>query len=231
MNLQLLILQLIAHILSDYFFQNDESAKEKNENGFKSKTILKHILITFLCSYIVSFDINFIFCSIGISFFHYLIDGFKKTFNTSKFGFFIDQFAHFLTIILFVWLFDKYFVSNRIINFLPSCKWLFAILSYLICFKPVNIIIREILIVAKIADIPFEGGELENAGKLIGILERILVLTFVIVGEIEVIGFLIAAKTILRYKDTDTTKSEYVLIGTMISFGIAMLFGLTINRL
>lgn len=231
MNLQLLILQLIAHVLSDYFFQDDESAKEKNDNGFKSKTILKHILITFLCSYIISFDVNFIFCSIGISFFHYLIDGFKKSLNTNKFAFFIDQFAHFLTIILFVWLFEKYFISNKIVSFLPNSKWLFALLSYLICFKPVNIIIREILIVAKIADIPFEGGELENAGKLIGILERILVLTFVIVGKIEVIGFLIAAKTILRYKDTDTTKSEYVLIGTMISFGIAMLFGLVIDRI
>ena len=72
--------------------------------------------------------------------------------------------------------------------------------------------------------------ELENAGKLIGILERILVLTFVVIGKWEVIGFLIAAKTILRYKDTDTIKTEYVLIGTMLSFGTAILLGILFNR-
>ncbi len=229
MNLQLLILQLIAHVLSDYFFQSDESSKEKNISGFKSKTIVKHIFITFLGSYILSFDINFIFCSIGISVTHYLIDGLKKTINTSKYSFFIDQLAHISMIFFFVWLFDNYFVYHKIVSFLPNINYLIALLSYLICLKPTNIFINEILIISKITR-PNIDSELQNAGKLIGVLERILVLTFVIVGKIEVIGFLIAAKTILRYKDTDTTKSEYVLIGTMISFGIAMLFGLAINR-
>lgn len=55
-------------------------------------------------------------------------------------------------------------------------------------------------------------------------------LTFVIIGKLEVIGFMIAAKSILRYKDTNTIKTEYVLIGTMLSFGIAMLCGLVIER-
>jgi hypothetical protein len=132
--------------------------------------------------------------------------------------------AHLSMIFFFVCLFDSYFVCHKLIFISLNIKYLFALLSYLICLKPTNIFIRQTLMAAKISDIPFAGGELENAGKLIGVLERILVLTFVIVGKIEVIGFLIAAKTILRYKDTDTTKSEYVLIGTMISFGIAMLF-------
>jgi hypothetical protein len=138
--------------------------------------------------------------------------------------------AHLSMIFFFVCLFDSYFVCHKLIFISLNIKYLFALLSYLICLKPTNIFIRETLIAAKISDIPFAGGELENAGKLIGVLERILVLTFVVVGKIEVIGFLIAAKTILRYKDTDTTKSEYVLIGTMISFGIAMLFGLAIHQ-
>ncbi|WP_228463455.1 DUF3307 domain-containing protein [Flavobacterium psychrophilum] len=38
----MLILQIIAHILSDYFFQTDASAKEKNENDFKSQFLLKN---------------------------------------------------------------------------------------------------------------------------------------------------------------------------------------------
>lgn len=78
--------------------------------------------------------------------------------------------------------------------------------------------------------LPSEKDELENAGKLIGTLERILVLTLVILNQYEAIGFLIAAKSILRYKENDTTKTEYVLIGTMASFAIAMFLGIIYSK-
>jgi hypothetical protein len=103
------------------------------------------------------------------------------------------------------------------------------VLGYLICIKPANIFIRETLVAGNIESISDTSTELKNAGKLIGILERMLVLTFVIIGKLEVVGFLIAAKSILRYKDTNTIKTEYVLIGTMLSFGIAMMIGLVIE--
>ncbi|MEC4005010.1 DUF3307 domain-containing protein [Flavobacterium sp. SUN052] len=233
---KLLILQMIAHVMSDYFFQTDKSAKEKNVNGFKSKFLLKHAFITFICSWILSFDINFVFCSLGISVLHYLIDGLKKNLNTSRFSFYIDQFLHIVVLFLFVWIFEKHFESHAILEITMSNKWLFMILSYIICIKPANIFIRETLVAGKIQSISDPSNELQNknelqnAGKLIGILERILVLTFVIIGKWEVIGFLIAAKSILRYKDTDTIKTEYVLIGTMLSFGIAILLGILVLK-
>lgn len=143
----MLILQIIAHILSDYFFQTDASAKEKNENDFKSQFLLKN-----------------------------------------AFNYF------YLFVVIFVW-----------------CK------------------LRETFVAGKIESISDTIIELKNAGKLIGILERILVLTFVIIGKLEIVGFLIAAKSILRYKDTNTIKTEYVLIGTMLSFGIAIMIGLLID--
>ncbi|WP_395048191.1 DUF3307 domain-containing protein [Flavobacterium sp.] len=230
MMVKLLILQIIAHILSDYFFQTDASAKEKNENGFKSHFLLKHAFITFICSWLLSFDVNFVFCALSISTLHYIIDGLKKSLNTSRFSFFIDQILHLAIIGLFVWIFDQYFESNLIWNIPIDIKWLAIILGYLICVKPANIFIRETLVAGKIESISDTSAELKNAGKLIGILERILVLTFVIIGKLEVVGFLIAAKSILRYKDTNTIKTEYVLIGTMLSFGIAMMIGLVINK-
>ncbi|MET3011901.1 DUF3307 domain-containing protein [Flavobacterium psychrophilum] len=225
----MLILQIIAHILSDYFFQTDASAKEKNENGFKSQFLLKHTFITFICSWLMSFDVNFVFCALSISIIHYIIDGLKKSL-TSRFSFFIDQSLHLVIIGLFVWIFDQYFESNLIWNIPIDIKWLAIILGYLICVKPANIFIRETFVAGKIESISDTTVELKNAGKLIGILERILVLTFVIIGKLEVVGFLIAAKSILRYKDTNTIKTEYVLIGTMLSFGIAMMIGLLINK-
>lgn len=226
---QLLILQIIAHLLSDYFFQSDFNSKEKNENGFKSKFIFKHTIITFACSWILSFDINFIFCAIGIAIFHYVIDGLKNKLNTSKYAFFIDQILHLVVIFAFVYLFENYFDTNKIISTPLNTKWLLAILGYIVCMKPANIFIHEVIKISNIKSISNTDTELENAGKLIGTLERILVLTFVIVGKIEVVGFLIAAKSILRYKDTNTIKTEYVLIGTMLSFGLAMLIGLVVT--
>lgn len=230
MDYKLLIFQLIGHLLSDYFFQSDKNAKEKNENGFKSTFILKHALITFLCSWILSFDINFVFCSLGITITHYLIDGLKNTLNISKYSFFIDQILHIMFIILFVFLFEKYFINHKIIDINIEIKWVFIIFSYLLCLKPANIMIKEIMKISNIKLPTNNNTELENAGKLIGSLERILVLTLVLLNQFEAIGFLIAAKSILRYKENDTTKTEYVLIGTMASFAIAIVLGIMYTK-
>ena len=230
MMIKLLLLQVIAHILSDYFFQTDASSKDKNENGFKSKFLVKHAVITFVCSWLLSLDVNFIFCALAIAVIHYVVDGLKKDLNTSNYSFFIDQILHLVVIWVFVWTFNRYFESNLLYTIPISIKWLAILLGYLVCIKPANIFIRETLVVGNIESISDTTAELKNAGKLIGILERILVLTFVIIGKLEVIGFLIAAKSILRYKDTNTIKTEYVLIGTMLSFGIAMLVGLIIGK-
>ncbi|MEA3499980.1 MAG: hypothetical protein U9R41_03035, partial [Candidatus Marinimicrobia bacterium] len=60
---------------------------------------------------------------------------------------------------------------------------------------------------------------LENAGKYIGILERIIVFASIIIGRFEIIGFLIAGKSIIRFqKASDESFTEYFLIGTFTSF-------------
>jgi hypothetical protein len=54
-----------------------------------------------------------------------------------------------------------------------------------------------------------------------------LALALIIVGQYEAVGLIIAAKSILRFNGTQ--KSEYVLIGTLLSFGIAASLGIFIN--
>jgi hypothetical protein len=46
------------------------------------------------------------------------------------------------------------------------------------------------------------------------------------------VGFLIAAKSILRFSDKENTqkKTEYVLIGTLMSFAAAAIIGILINK-
>jgi hypothetical protein len=71
---------------------------------------------------------------------------------------------------------------------------------------------------------------LKDAGAYIGILERLLVFIFIIVNHWEAVGFLITAKSVFRFGDLKESKhrklTEYILIGTLISFGIAIVVGL-----
>lgn len=73
---------------------------------------------------------------------------------------------------------------------------------------------------------------LQSAGKYIGILERIFVFTFVVTDNWEGIGFLLAAKSVFRFGDLKESKerelTEYILIGTLLSFGIATAVGMLV---
>lgn len=67
---------------------------------------------------------------------------------------------------------------------------------------------------------------LPEAGMWIGIIERLLILTLVLAGVVEAVGFLLAAKSVFRFgdlkDDQDRKRTEYVLVGTLLSFGIAI---------
>lgn len=68
-----------------------------------------------------------------------------------------------------------------------------------------------------------------NAGALIGIIERWLILAFVIMQRYEALGLLIAAKSIIRFGDKETAKTEYVLAGMLMSIFIAVMAGLMVT--
>ncbi len=73
-------------------------------------------------------------------------------------------------------------------------------------------------------------GGLDDGGLWIGRLERVMVVTFILLNHFEAIGFLVAAKSILRHggvsKGVDPrSEAEYVLVGTMMSFMVAIPVG------
>ena len=71
---------------------------------------------------------------------------------------------------------------------------------------------------------------LPAAGKYIGWLERALIITFLVTGNPQAIGLLIAAKALVRYpeikEDTKGHFAEYFLIGTLTSVSLALFAGL-----
>jgi hypothetical protein len=61
-----------------------------------------------------------------------------------------------------------------------------------------------------------------RVGEAIGILERLLIVTFVLVGAEAAIGLVIAAKTLARFKQLDDRDfAEYYLLGTLASVAVA----------
>lgn len=165
-------------------------------------------------------------------------------------AFIIDQFAHLgvLTAIAFLYHpVEAFYLGNmsttnevlrmnetsnldallpiQMVDFSKSFSIPLFILAVLLCLKPANIFIKLILEKYQVGESE-SCNNIKNAGALIGNLERLLTIIFVIIGQYEAIGFIVAAKSILRFKDTDTAKTEYVLAGTFLSFGIAIVCGL-----
>jgi hypothetical protein len=65
---------------------------------------------------------------------------------------------------------------------------------------------------------PQEDKKEYSTGRIIGMLERIMVYFFVLAGQYAAIGFIIAAKGFTRFKDLDKRNfAEYVLVGTLLS--------------
>ena len=71
---------------------------------------------------------------------------------------------------------------------------------------------------------------LENGATYIGYLERALVMILILMGQPSGVGFLITAKSILRFGDVKESNqrklTEYIIIGTFMSFGWGLLIAL-----
>lgn len=75
------------------------------------------------------------------------------------------------------------------------------------------------------ADAPDAG--LTDGGAWIGLLERAVIFVLILIGQFAAIGFLLAAKSVLRFQYANKrSQSEYVIIGTLTSFGWAAGVGL-----
>lgn len=229
---QFLTLQILAHLLADYFFQSDKWVQSKNNAGLKSPYFLLHLVIVFLSSWLLSFQWQFVAVAAIITLLHGILDILKSSLSAkaqvSRYLFFVDQSLHLAIIIALAFLYNNYFALDTWIDIsrLPERTLIIAV-AFLFCTKPANIIIREILrfYAISIPKTTDTAQELPNAGKLIGVVERLLTLTFILIGHFEAVGFLIAAKSILRFGEKDSLKSEYVLVGTLLSFGIGILIG------
>lgn len=149
--------------------------------------------------------------------------------------FLIDQAAHLLTILgIAFWIgqnnitklyreeaelfFHTFDVSETVF-----LKW---ILVLLLIHKPANILIANILSgyrpeKKEVSDKKLldENGTDRNAGRMIGTLERIIMVIFIAIGQYAAVGLVLTAKSIARYDRIakDQVFAEYYLLGTLLS--------------
>ena len=226
MWIKLFLCLLFAHLLADFVFQSSSSCYNKAEKHWKSFYQYTHSLIVFSLAWAVSWDVRFWWGALIIGATHFFIDVWKSYREEDIKWFLLDQLFHCLVLaaVAFLWCF---FYTWEMPVFC-SLKLLAVLISILICWKPANIFIKLTLKHYSVnMPEPKEDARF-NAGALIGNIERWLILVFVYLGRYEALGLLIAAKSIIRFSESQTNKTEYVLAGTLMSILIAVLCGLFI---
>lgn len=243
----------VAHILGDFYFQCEKFCNKKVEEAWYGKHKLIHALIIFVLTWIATLYWCGWWMAAIISVTHWVIDvlksiaekkitlkdeGEKKVLlKESRYQvvpFIFDQVLHIVIIILLVYFWGR----NKIVDVPEWIKYnnadrvLHFILFLAIAHKPANIFIKLVLRYCQVnTKIEEEDHGLFRSGALIGTIERWLILSFVVLGQYEAIGFLLAAKSILRFKEANEgEKSEYVLAGTFLSVAIALFLGVVMTR-
>lgn len=236
----LLLILIIGHIIGDYYLQS-ESLALKKKNSFKY--LILHTVIIFLVNsliYIIySFQNDILVLLLMISSIHFVIDLLKMIFEKyilkekalPKILFLLDQFLHIIVIIILASIFENkidfsIFLGAEFIN----KKSLSIILSFLIIGKPTNIIFsimfKDLKPLNEIQEENLENSPTTmNVGRIIGILERVIILVLFLINALSSVGLIIAAKTLTRYNRISKEEkfAEYYLLGTLFSLGISFI--------
>lgn len=217
----------IAHLVGDFILFRNKKLKEKGRAIWKSKRLLLHAVIHFVLALIAIFDLRYWTYALAIGISHYLGDVVFRILLSRRpqWAFILDQLYHIaLMAIIAIVITGEYFnlhiswihLAGLVAVTFPAAKFIEVFLSQ---WPP-----------TRSAD-KIKG--LVNAGLWIGILERILIYVFIVTGHWEGIGFLLAAKSVFRFGDLTNSKdislTEYILVGTLLSFCVAVVAGLITN--
>ncbi|MCM4157380.1 DUF3307 domain-containing protein [Gramella sp. AN32] len=239
-NSLLILLQLfLAHVVTDFVFQPTSWVIDKRAKKGRSIYLYIHSMLAGLLSWLFLMKLEWWYVAIIISVVHFFIDLWKLNYKRDTLKIFLlDQIFHVGSIIL-VWLVlisGFHYIIPFLKDLFTSQTFLAILIGYLLVIFPAGFLIGK-------ATLRWQGEveqdlkktSLDSAGRYIGIFERILVLTFIITQNFSAIGFLIAAKSILRFSDKSEIgarkQTEYVLIGTLMSFAITIIIGFLVREI
>ena len=221
---------LLSHLMTDFVLQPRSWVDDRNQKHFASARLYLHGLTTASVAYLLMGWQYWLVASV-ILITHIVIDGWKSYQPQTSTYFLIDQSLH-LLVITACWYFTFIKWSEVVVAWqhldtqVPLWK---TITAFVFLTSPAGILIGQIT--KPWRDKLPEAENLANAGKWIGIIERVIILLFVLQNQFSAIGLLVAAKGIIRFneKDRPEIKTEYLVIGTLMSIALAVITGLLIK--
>jgi len=231
----LIIFLFAGHLVGDFLLQNRDMAEAKS----RVKTCLLHALIVASFTWLLIGAIypKGVWLMVFLVFLTHLLIDTLKSFDKheSVRTFLVDQAAHGLVLIIIAGLFSQMSYACIWLHWIPMyMPFLIIIIGLVLC-----IWFGSVLISRAMAPITLELQEelstgLKNGGRWIGQLERALTYLLVLSGNSGAIGFLFTAKSILRFgeikKSGQRKEAEYIIIGTFMSFGWALLVAISIQK-
>lgn len=208
---------LLAHALADFLLQPDRMATNKR----RPLWFAAHIAIVLATAIATTGSLHPALAALALA--HALIDAAKlASRRTGLAAFLADQTAHAATLAATAALVPQIFATG-LWSAQPHLPALFTLAAGAILAIRAGGFAIGLLMAPWAAEITLDG--LTNGGRAIGQLERGLIFLMILGGLPEGIGFLIAAKSVLRFGTVreEAKLSEYVIIGTLASFGWAML--------
>ena len=157
---------------------------------------------------------------------YYIVKKYLKNNFYDKYVFIIDQIIH-LLILVFISYYAlksgevyKYnaFINDVLVTMeIPIESLLSLVLKLLLIHKPINIFIALIMNDYKPED--KKKDDTIKAGRMIGTVERIIMLFFLSIKQYSSVGLVLTAKSIARYNKIaeDQKFAEYYLLGTLLS--------------
>jgi hypothetical protein len=230
---------MIGHLIGDFYLQSNKMVEQKKKS---LKILLWHciiyilpILFMGLATITKSEIISFLKFLISVILLHGFIDFGKSVIEKKnnfkhKYIFFLaDQILHVATLYILIGVFDL--EGGKYINFF---KYSYEISSYdifikavimaLICAKPASIFIAAVFEEISTAANESDSQKKAKIGSLIGILEREMILILGLMGQFGAIGYVLAAKSLARFKQLEERDfAEKYIVGTLLSAIIAIL--------
>ncbi|MGH1413371.1 MAG: DUF3307 domain-containing protein [Pelagimonas sp.] len=239
---------LLAHVLADFTFQTNWMVQNKR----KPLVLLLHIAMVFILSTALLGGVWQVALLVALA--HLVIDAVKtwalpEPMRSSLTAFLIDQGAHMITLIAAALWWPGAIAQGAWAEYAPIALPLVILLAGFITsvtaggyvvgmltgrYQAIGNMPKPDLPESDLqdaglsdaghSDLGLLDSGLPDAGRLIGQLERCMIFLLVMIGQPAGVGFLIAAKSVLRL---DTAKqgrqaSEYVIIGTLASFAWAL---------
>lgn len=254
MQINALLILLISHIIGDFYLQNNKLAqlKDRQYSGVVIHSVL-YCIPFILMSFFTDGFINYFKISLLACLSHFIIDSCKyyaiksykiyanrnynnivlktvldyiKDINRQRLIYIVDQGIHILIIILLCYVFKDIYLSY----YLSSSRIFRWTLIMLCIYRPANITFYKLFAEFKpVCDITSNSRN-KKAGSIIGLLERVLIVVFLYLGQYSSVGLTLTAKSIARYNMISENKefAEYYLIGTLYSVIISLILFLLI---